>query len=430
MNLEDQLKTLKTQAKKLAISKISQRRQFLKNYAEILKEESSFLLAENLKDIQENKTKISPALLARLELDLNKIEQVINGIIQLSKINDPIAQVNVHRELDKGLELKKISCPLGTICIIFEARPDVAPQLLALSAITGNALVLKGGREAKHSVKAFSTLATKALKKTSEFTDQFFLNLQSREDIKELLSLDKLVDLVIPRGSKSLVKDIMSESKIPVIGHTEGICNIYVDDDCSLNMALKIILDSKLQYPSACNSVENLIIHNNIATEFLNEFIPASQKQNLELRLCSEAHKNFPKQKLATKEDWLTEYSQEILAVKIVSNLEEALSHIEQFSSGHTDCIISNNENKILRFFNEVDSANVFANASTRFADGFRYGKGAEIGISTAKMPPRGPVGIEGLMTYKYLLSGNGHIVAQYSGKEAKKFSHQDLLNV
>ena len=346
----------------------------------------------------------------RLKLDNNKMRDMIQGIRDVAQLPDPINHKLLVRELDKDLILYKISCPIGVLGIIFEARPDVIAQISALAIKSANAVILKGGKEAKNTNKKIYEVITKALAKVKKFPKNVIQQVYTREDVGKMLDCDKYINLVIPRGGNSLVKFIKENTKIPVLGHADGICHIFVDESADLEMAEKIIIDAKTQYPSAFNSVETLLIHGNF---------PYKEKLLAALQLA-EIKLNFK------PDNWAFEYGDKILAFKYVDSIEEAIQHINTYGSGHTDCIITRDAANGEKFMNKVDSAGVYMNASTRFADGFRYGFGAEVGISTNKTHARGPVGLEGLTIYKYKLIGSGQIVADYVNGD-RKFTHKDL---
>ena len=347
----------------------------------------------------------------RLKLDENKMRDMIQGIIDISNLEDPIGKILLKRELDKDLILSKISCPIGVLGIIFEARPDVISQISALAIKSSNAVILKGGKESINTNKAIMSAIQEALAETEGFPSDVLTQVFSRDDVKHMLSMDKYIDLIIPRGGNSLVKFIKENTKIPVLGHADGICHIFVDESADFEKAKKIIIDAKTQYPSACNSVETILIHKDF--KYPSELLKALEEADIEI--------------IATPESWHKEYSDKILAYKFVDSLDEAIEHINEYSSGHTESIVTENKENAKIFMNAIDSAGVYHNVSTRFADGFRYGFGAEVGISTNKTHARGPVGLEGLTIYKYNLEGNGEIVKDYvEGK--KSFCHKDLV--
>ena len=357
-----------------------------------------------------DKGELSQATFNRLKLDENKMRDMIQGIKDISKLDDPVNKNLFVRELDEGLTLYKVSCPIGVLGIIFEARPDVISQISALAIKSSNAVILKGGKESKNTNKTILEVINSALGKISEFPENFLNQVYTREDVAKMLDADKYIDLIIPRGGNSLVKFIKSNTKIPVLGHADGICHIYVDDTADLEKAKRVLIDAKTQYPSACNTVETLLINKNF--KYNKELLEAIKTSDVEI--------------IDNPEDWHKEYSDLKLAYKYVNSIEDAIEHINEYGSGHTESIITETENNAKLFMNLVDSAGVYHNVSTRFADGFRYGFGAEVGISTNKTHARGPVGIDGLVIYKYKLIGNGHIVAEYANG-IKNFHHKDL---
>ena len=353
---------------------------------------------------------LSKATFNRLKLDENKMRDMIAGIREIAQLPEPINKKLLVRELDKDLTLYKVSCPIGVLGIVFEARPDVISQISSLAIKSSNAVILKGGKETTNTNKKVLEIINGALNKIEEFPKDVVQQVFSRDNVGEMLKCDKYINLIIPRGGNSLVKFVKENTKIPVLGHADGICHIFVDESADLVTAEKIIIDAKTQYPSACNSVETLLIHENFDKK--DELLAALQLEEIKL--------------IDNPESWAHEYGDKILAFKTVKNLDEAISHINQYGSGHTDCIITKNTENAEEFMNKVDSAGVYFNVSTRFADGFRYGFGAEVGISTNKTHARGPVGLEGLTIYKYKLIGNGQIVSDYvEGRE--HFHHKDL---
>ena len=353
---------------------------------------------------------LSQSVFNRLKLDENKMRDMIQGIIDISNLEDPIGKVLLKRQLDDGLVLTKISCPIGVLGIIFEARPDVISQISSLAIKSSNAVILKGGKESVNTNKAIMSLIQDALEKTEGFPQDMLTQVFSRDDVKNMLSMDKYIDLIIPRGGNSLVKFIKENTKIPVLGHADGICHIFIDESADFEKAKRVVIDSKTQYPSACNSVETILIHKNFKEA--DRLLEALVETGITL--------------ISNPESWHKEYSDKILSYKFVESLEEAIEHINEYSSGHTESIITENSDNARIFMNAVDSAGVYHNVSTRFADGFRYGFGAEVGISTNKTHARGPVGLEGLTIYKYNIEGNGDIVKDYV-EGIKKFHHKDL---
>lgn len=410
----------------LGLSKLSgkEKNQFLLGFADALQRNQSHLIEENAKDLELQKGKISESLLSRLKLDSEKLNFVTRGIRDLASMPDPVGKVVSQTLLDDHLTLTKKTTPLGVIAIVFESRPDVVPQVLSLALKSGNAIVMKGGSEALNSNRALFQIMKDAIPLKSEWAAL----LETREEIKELLAYDQYIDLVIPRGSNELVQMVMNSTKIPVLGHADGVCHIFIDESALLEMATSVSIDAKVQYPSACNSMETLLIHKGVAQKFLSAFEPLARSQKVVLKGCPEVKKILPQVSLATEADFYREYGDLTLNLKVVAGLDEAISHIHKFGSQHTDAIITQNTASSNRFLDEVDSANVFVNASTRFADGYRYGFGAEVGISTSKTHARGPVGLEGLLSYKYQLVGNGQVVADYVGSNPKKFLHKKIF--
>ncbi|MGA9770872.1 MAG: glutamate-5-semialdehyde dehydrogenase [Blastocatellia bacterium] len=371
---------------------------------------------------------MAESLYRRLKLDNGKLRDIIAGIEQVAALEDPVGQITLATELDDGLRLYRVNCPVGVVGVVFESRPDALTQVSSLCLKSSNAVLLKGGREAEHSNRALFEIIQSAIIDAGLPADQMVL-LESREDVNEMLKAEGFVDLIIPRGSNALVRYVQQNTVIPVLGHAEGICHIYVDSAADLDKAYEIAMDAKLQYPAACNAVETLLVHAEVAREFLPRVIGALQEQGVEVRCDERSRKEYAIAgvALATEADWKTEYCDLILSVKVVGGIDEAIAHVNTFGSHHTDTIITEDVGRFERFFAEVDSAGVYLNASTRFADGFRYGFGAEVGISTGKLHPRGPVGLEGLVTYKYKLVGAGHTVGMYAGPVGRRFTHKPI---
>ena len=412
-------------ARQLAVLSSEARNEAVNAIASALENASREIITANEKDCTESKGVISNALYARLKLGESKLKAAIAGVKDVAKLNDPVGHISLKRELDEGLILQRISCPLGVLGIIFEARPDALIQITSLAIKSGNGVILKGGKEAINSCTTLVKVIKEALA-TTEVNPDVVQLLTTREEIKALLDLDEYVDLIIPRGSNNFVRYVQENTRIPVLGHADGICHLFVDSEADLAKAVAITVDSKTQYPAACNAVETLLVQEQIASKFLSEVAKALQDKGVILK-GDEATRKIIDCQAVQEEDWSTEYSDLILAIKIVKNVDDAIAHINNYGSKHTDAIITENQLTANKFLNQVDAAGVFHNCSTRFADGFRYGFGAEVGISTQKMPPRGPVGLEGLVTYKYQVVGNGHIAATYSGENAKAFIHRDI---
>lgn len=372
--------------------------------------------------------KMSSAMFARLKVSERGIAQMATQVREVARLADPLGRRLAATELDDGLTLYRESCPLGVIGVIFESRPDVVPQLASLALKSGNAAIMKGGAEAAETNEALVSIWRECLGGFPAIPADSVNLLHSRADVMDLLSQDRDVDLIIPRGSYELVHFIMKNSRIPVLGHGEGICHVYVDRAADTQKALAITYDSKVQYPAVCNAAETLLIHQAIAPKFLSSVVSKLKQARVEIRGDSKTLALLPNESIvaATEQDWATEYGDLILSIKIVADLDEAIGHINRFGSRHTDTIVTEDAEAARRFMNEVDAAGVFQNASTRFADGFRYGFGAEVGISTSKLHARGPMGLEGLTTYKYKLFGDGHTVAEYA-KGEKKFKHRQI---
>lgn len=401
--------------------------QALLNLATALRQNAQVIAEANQKDLDEAEVVgLAKPLLARLKFQGEKIAGAAEGLEALAKLPDPVGRTLSARELDVGLELYQVSCPLGVVAMIFESRPDALVQMAGLALKSGNAVILKGGSEAKHSNRLLAELLHNA--GVGSGLPRGWLHLaETREDVKTLLGLNDCVDLIIPRGSNEFVQYIMKNTTIPVLGHADGLCHIYVDGNADVEKAIPIIVDSKTQYVAVCNAVETLLVHRDIAPFLLPPLRMALEARAVVLRGDAETRKLLPKIEEATEEDWETEYLDLLLSIKVVGSLEEAISHINTYGSKHTDAIVTESRDTAEKFMNDVDTANAFWNASTRFADGFRYGLGAEVGVSTAKVHARGPVGLDGLVIYKYKLYGKGQIVAHYAGSTPKSFTHRDL---
>lgn len=379
----------------------------------------------NAADLRESEqVGLAAPLMKRLRFDEIKLSDVTGGIRSLVALPDPVGRTLSATEMDRGLELFRVSCPIGVIGVIFESRPDALVQISTLCLKSGNALLLKGGREAAHTNRALYNVIRSA-SEAAGVPKGWIQLLETRDEVAEMLALDDLIDLVIPRGSNEFVRYIMDHSNIPVMGHADGICHVYVDGVADVDMAVSLTVDSKCQYVAVCNAAETLLVHENIAHAFLPKVKEALEKRHVEIRGC-EATARIIDVKRATEEDWKTEYLDYIISVKIVASLDEAVRHINTYGSGHTDAIVTSDRASAAKFISLVDSGNVFWNASTRFSDGFRYGLGAEVGISTGKIHARGPVGLEGLVIYKWIIQGGGQTVADYA-EGRKKFTHRSL---
>ncbi len=406
----------------------------LKAMAKALDKNKKKILEANAKDVSKaekiaEKGELSDSLVKRLKVNDEKISGMIDGIKDVIKLEDPVGETISTIKLDEGLVLYQIKCPIGMLGVIFESRPDVVPQILSLCLKSGNGVAFKGGSEAFYSNRVLFDVLTNAAASAGVPKEAFVL-METRADINQILEMHEHIDLLIPRGSYEFVKYIQNNTKIPVLGHSSGICHIYVDDEADIDLALAVTLDSKIQYPAVCNAVETLLVNSKIADRFLPRMVKLFIDNNVEIRVDKRAKKSIPKDVSvidAKEEDWDAEYNDMIISIATVDGLEEAIAFINKHGSHHTDAIITMNKDKQSEFVRSVDSADVFINASTRFADGFRYGRGAEVGISTNKIHSRGPVGMEGLMIYKYVLIGNGQVVKDYVGKDAKKYIHKRL---
>ena len=426
MSIAEIAKAAKSASIQLAVVGSGVKSKALAQIAKALKGRGAEIVRANEKDlVAAEKTNLAAPLLKRLKFDEGKIADVVAGIESLIKLDDPVGKTLSATELDKGLELYKVSCPIGVIGVIFESRPDALVQISTLCLKSGNAVLLKGGSEAQHTNRILAEVITQAGEKAG-LPEGWIQLLETREDVAEMLRLDDYIDLIIPRGSNDFVRYIMDNSNIAVLGHADGICHVYIEAQADLDMAVKIAADAKCQYVAVCNAAETLLVDEKIAKDFLPKVKTALEAKNVELRGC-EKTLSIIDAKPATEEDWSTEYLDYVLSVKVVAGLDEAIGHINRFGSGHTDTIVTADKEKAAKFMDLVDSANVFWNCSTRFSDGYRYGLGAEVGISTNKIHARGPVGLEGLVIYKYKLLGTGQIVADYSGPNAKKFTHKKL---
>ena len=421
MDITSEVKELKQFSAIMAASSDEVRRDALRNAAELLRERKEEVFAANKEDLKAAESSALPdAIKKRLFFTEDKLRSALSGIEELIAMPDPVGKVLLKRELDDGLLLRKIACPIGVIGVIFEARPDAMIQIASLCLRSGNCAVLKGGKETARTNKVLFALIREAAERAG--LSHCLLQAESHADIDELLLLEDYVDLLIPRGSNAFVRYIMEHTRIPVMGHADGICHIYVDKDADIDRAIPILLDAKLQYSAACNAVETVLLDTALPEEdrkrILTAFEAAGIGVNGPFRSDPEADTEAAR--------FEKEYLSNELTVGLVDGVEEAIRHINLHGSHHTDCILTENDETAKRFTMLVDSAGVYVNCSTRFADGYRYGFGAEVGISTSKLHARGPVGLEGLLTYKYILEGSGQIVGDYvDGK--KEFHFRDL---
>lgn len=426
----DLARTSRVAAGTLASARTDQKDRALLAISECLIAEADSVLEANALDCGDAQALVTigamqRSLYDRLHLTHEKLTTMAESVRAVAALQDPSGRVLSRTRLDDALVLEKITCPLGVLAVIFEARPDAVTQISALALKSGNAVILKGGREAARTTSRLVSLIRQTLDDCGLPSDAVSM-LTERDEVNALLALDGHIDLVIPRGGNDLVRHVQSNTRIPVLGHAEGICHVYVDAGADLEMAREIILDAKTQYPAACNAAETVLLHESIATPLLGPLTEALESAGVTIRGCDRTQKIAGMNVVAaTEADWRTEYSGLEISVRIVDSADAAIDHINRFGSHHTDTIVTNDPVTAERFLDEVDSAGVFHNASTRFADGFRYGFGAEVGISTSKLHARGPVGLDGLVSYKYKLRGSGQIVASYSGAGARQFVHE-----
>ena len=429
-----------------------ERNRLLQAMAAAVNAASADLLDANAADLaaaeaQPSDRRLSASTLSRLELTPAKLDEMVEQIRSVAQLDDPLGRTLDAVELDpndpvgaksidintigsdtnRGLRLQKISVPLGVLAVIFEARPDAVTQIASLALKSGNAAILKAGREVEYTAIALVEVLRRALESNGAPADAVSLVL-GREAVQELLAMHDLVDMVIPRGSKALVEHVQANTRIPVLGHAEGVCHIYVDAAADIELALRVIEDAKLDYPAACNAVETVLVHRGIAPHFVPLLGAALSARGVRLHADSEVRALLrDAADVQPVHDWHCEYGEPELAIGIVDSVDAAIAHIHRHGSLHTESILSEDAAVAEKFLREVDAAGVFHNASTRFADGFRYGFGAEVGISTSKFHARGPVGLEGLTTYKYILRGHGHVAGDYRGANARSFTHRKL---
>jgi glutamate-5-semialdehyde dehydrogenase len=416
----------------LATTSAATRDAALEAIAAALEAEAPALIEANARDIAAatemvERGEIGAPLLKRLDLG-RKYDSVVGMVRSVRSQPDPLERTQSATELADGLDLYRISVPIGVLGVIFESRPDALVQIAALCLKSGNSVLLKGGREANESNRALAEVIARAARTVPGIPDGWLVLLETREDVAAILGLHEHIDLIIPRGSNEFVRYIMNNTSIPVMGHADGICHVYVDEAADSAKALPVAIDAKTQYVGVCNATETLLVHAKIADSFLAEAIPALREAGVEVRGDARVQAIGGDAVLAaTDEDWATEYLDYILSIKVVGSMDEAIAHINRYGSHHTDAILTEDAGSALRFLRAVDSASVVHNASTRFADGFRYGLGAEVGVSTNRLHSRGPVGLEGLTTYKYLLLGDGHTVDHFEGVEPHPYSHTSL---
>jgi glutamate-5-semialdehyde dehydrogenase len=425
----------KEAARKISSATDAARNQALEAVAAGLAQAASVILEANAEDVAEaqaavQRGELARVLVDRLKLSPAKLDSMIAGVRAVAQLPDPIGRVLERIQLDTGLELEKASCPLGLLAVIFEARPEAVTQISSLAIKSANAVILKPGREVERTARVLVATIRQALRTQGQIPEALVTNIQQRAEVDELLKLDDVVDLVIPRGSYALVRHVQSHTRIPVLGHSEGVCHIYVDAAANSEMALDIIDDAKTDYPAACNAVETVLVHEAIAASFLPALAARMRARGVRLRgsanaVSALAGVDGTEVERVQDDDWHREYGDLVLAVRVVPGLAEAMEHIERYGSAHTDAIVTDDAAAARTFLEKVDSAGVFHNASTRFSDGFRYGFGAEVGISTSRLHARGPVGLEGLTTYKYILRGRGQLARDYQGPKARPFLHR-----
>jgi len=427
MSVREIAEAAKRGSRSLASLHEAKRNCVLEAMASALERSASELLFANQEDMRAAKSRsgedaLPASTLSRLKLTEPKLREMVEQVRSVAALPDPLNRKLDAIELDEGLQLEKISVPLGVLAVVFEARPDAVTQIASLAIKSGNAVILKPGREVEHTAKAIVRVLRSAIASEGIAEDAISLVL-GRDKVKDLLAMHDLVDMVIPRGSKSLVEFVQANTRIPVLGHSEGICHIYVDRAVDQDLALRIIDDAKLDYPAACNAVETVLIHRDIASQFLPKLLKRLRKRGVVLH--GDEHVRATSGDVAPVAAWHCEYGEPELAIGVVDSLDAAIDHIHKHGSSHTESILTEDVAAAEKFLREVDAAGVFHNASTRFADGFRYGFGAEVGISTSKLHARGPVGLEGLTTYKYILRGHGHIAGDYRGLNARAFTHR-----
>ena len=400
----------------------------LRAIAEAILDRKDEILEANEKDVAEAKEMLeageySQALVDRLKLDETKLQSIAEMVRSVADQEDPLGKTLTARELDDGLELYNVAVPIGVIGTVFESRPDALVQIAALSLKSGNAVILKGGSEALHSNRVLYSIIEDV---TDDIASGWVQLIEAHEAVDTVLEMDDSIDLLMPRGSTEFVRYIQENTKIPVLGHTEGVCHVFVDSDADLEMATEVSFDAKVQYPAVCNAVETLLVHEAVAEEFLPEMVDRYEGAGVEIR-GDERTREIVDVSQAEAADWETEYGDLVISIKVIDSLSEAIDHVNTYGSKHTESIITEDEDRAGQFMRSVDASSVFHNASTRFADGFRYGLGAEVGISTGKIHARGPVGLEGLTTTKYYLEGDGQLVATYAGEDPKPFAHEEF---
>ena len=432
MHIQESAKRAKDAALRLATLSTAIKNRALEAIADALIEHREHILEANRHDVTQatrlvERGVLAQPLLDRLKLTEHKVLDMATGVRSVADLPDPVGQTLSTVELDTGLVLTQVTCPIGVIGAIFESRPDAVPQIASLCWKSGNAVIMKGGSEAQASNRVLGQLIRDAVASVDTSYIEAIQMIETREDVYALLALDEYIDLFIPRGSNAFVRYIQEHTRVPVLGHSEGLCHAYVDQHADLARAVAVCYDAKVQYPAVCNAIETVLVHRQVAQAFLPMLASVYRDAGVEMHGCAATRAILPDVLGATAEDWDTEYLDLIVSLRVVDSLEEAIAHINQHGSGHTDTIVTEAPEDATQFLEHVDSATVMHNASTRFADGFRFGKGAEVGISTNKTHARGPVGLDGLVIYKYRLVGQGHVVADYMGPQAKPFTHRPL---
>jgi glutamate-5-semialdehyde dehydrogenase len=431
MTVPEQAEAARRAGRRLAALEASARSALLRDLADAWRDPAAraAIAGENAADLADARDaaargELRPALVARLALGPDKLDAVADGLAALADLPDPVGATTVRRELDDGLVLQRVTCPLGVVGAVFEARPDALPQIAGLCLRSGNASLLKGGHEALRTNRAAIALSHAVLRRHG-LDPACCTLLEDRDAFAALLRLDGSIELVVARGSGAFVRSVTESTKIPVLGHADGICHVYLHGPVDPEMAARIAVDAKVGYPAACNAVETLLWEPG-AGPALDRCVEALSAAGVELRACAATRERRPGLRSATDADWDTEYGELVLSIRRVSDVDQALAHIARHGSRHTEAILTDDSAVAARFLAEVDAASVFHNASTRFADGYRFGLGAEVGISTGKLHARGPVGVEGLTTYRWLLHGHGQIAADY-GPGKRPFRHRDL---
>jgi glutamate-5-semialdehyde dehydrogenase len=403
----------------------------LRAIADAIEAHSDAVLDANEEDVEAAEEMLeageyTQALVDRLKLDDAKIESITEMVRSVAGQDDPLGKTLAARELDEDLELYKVAVPIGVLGTVFESRPDALVQIAALALKSGNAVILKGGSEASHSNRELFEIIRAAAQEIEAIPEGWVQLIEAREAVDTVLEMDEYIDLLMPRGSSEFVSYVQNNTQIPVLGHTEGVCHVYVDNEADLEMATDVAYDAKVQYPAVCNAVETLLVHEDVAESYLPKIAERYAEADVEMRGDERTRESIDVE-AATEDDWHTEYGDLIVSIRVVDSLAAAVDHVTTYGSKHTESIITEDADRARTFMTGVDSASVFHNASTRFADGFRYGLGAEVGISTGKIHARGPVGLEGLTTYKYYLEGDGQLVATYAGEDPRPFTHVDF---